>query len=339
MKDMSYKNAGVDIQAGYQSVQLIKKHIAKTQKDTLNQIGDFAGLFALHLGEMREPILVSGADGVGTKLKLAFLLDFHQSIGIDCVAMCVNDILCCGAKPLFFLDYIALDKNQPQKVSDIVQGIAQGCIEAQCQLLGGETAEMPDFYQKDEYDLAGFCVGIVDRAKMPDKRSIKEGDCIIGIASSGVHSNGFSLVRKILQDCKIDPVGYKFQSRSIGEILLTPTKIYTQSILTLLEQVSIKSLAHITGGGFYENIPRSLPQGLGAKIFIDSFPIPPIFDFLSKNGDISQEEMFGIFNMGIGMTLIIDPSDAPHALEILKECGEDAYVIGEVIEKEGILLC
>lgn len=340
MKHNSYKESGVDVEAGYQSVALIKEHIAKTQlQNSINKIGDFGGLFPLQLGSIKEPILVSGTDGVGTKLKLAFLLDAHSSIGIDCVAMCVNDILCSGAKPLFFLDYIALDKNYPQKVSQIVQGIAEGCLQAQCQLLGGETAEMPGFYAKDEYDVAGFCVGIVDKDKMPNKHKIQEGDKVIGITSSGVHSNGFSLVRKILKDHTINPSSYKFQNKTIGEILLTPTKIYVQSMLKLFEEIPIKSVAHITGGGFYENIPRSLPQGFGAIIKTNSFPILPIFDFLSQKGEIAMQEMFGVFNMGIGMTLVVCPSDANRALELLRDYGEEAYVIGEVIKGEGIHLC
>ncbi|WP_027327105.1 phosphoribosylformylglycinamidine cyclo-ligase [Helicobacter pametensis] len=340
MNQNSYKKAGVDVHAGYQSVALIKEHITKTQQNnSINTIGDFGGLFPLQLGSIKEPILVSGTDGVGTKLKLAFLLDSHSSIGIDCVAMCVNDILCSAAKPLFFLDYIALDKNYPQKVSDIVKGIAEGCVQAGCQLLGGETAEMPGFYAKDEYDVAGFCVGIVDKSKIPDKSKIQEGDKIIGIASSGVHSNGFSLVRKILKDQAIDPSSYTFQNKTIGEILLTPTKIYVQSVLKLFEEITIKSVAHITGGGFYENLPRSLPQGFGAKITLSSFPILPIFDFLSQKGGIAKQEMFGIFNMGIGMTLVINPSETNQALELLRSYGEEAYVIGEVIKEEGIYLC
>lgn len=340
MKTNSYKDAGVDVEAGYRSTQLIKEHIAKTQmKNSLNQIGDFGGLFPLQLGEIKEPILVSGADGVGTKLKFAFLLDKHASIGIDCVAMCVNDVLCCGAKPLFFLDYIALDQNYPQKVSQIVEGIAEGCVQAGCQLLGGETAEMPGFYAKNEYDLAGFCVGIVDKSKIPDKSLIKQGDILIGIASSGVHSNGFSLVRKILKDCNIDPLNYKIKDQNLAQILLTPTKIYVPSMLRLFEQISIKSVAHITGGGFYENIPRSLPQGFGVKIKTSSFPILPIFEFLAQKGKIDFQEMFGIFNMGIGMTLVVSPSDANKALKLFGDYGEEAYVIGEVVKEEGIHLC
>ncbi|MCE3047125.1 phosphoribosylformylglycinamidine cyclo-ligase [Helicobacter kayseriensis] len=335
-----YKDAGVDVEAGYQSVSLIKEHIAKTQiHNSLNQIGDFGGLFPLQLDGIKEPILVSGTDGVGTKLKFAFMLDQHSSIGIDCVAMCVNDILCCGAKPLFFLDYIALDKNYPNKVSEIVQGIAQGCIQAQCQLLGGETAEMPGFYAKDEYDVAGFCVGIVDKSKMPNKQTIQKGDRLIGIASSGVHSNGFSLVRKILQDRQIDPLNYAFEEHTLAKTLLTPTKIYVQSMLQVLKEIPIKSIAHITGGGFFENIPRSLPQGLGAKIQTNAFPILPIFEFLAQQGGLEIQAMFGIFNMGIGMTLVVRQEDVKQTLEILHSCGEKAYEIGEIIEEEGIHLC
>lgn len=335
-----YKDAGVDVQAGYQSTELIKQHIAKTQpKNALNSIGDFGGLFPLELGGMKEPILVSGTDGVGTKLKLAFLLNQHQSIGIDCVAMCVNDILCSGAKPLFFLDYIALDKNYPHKVAEIVKGIAEGCLQAQCQLLGGETAEMPGFYAKDEYDVAGFCVGIVDKSKIPNKQSIQQGDVLLGIASSGLHSNGFSLVRKILQDHQINPLDYSFENKPLGETLLTPTRIYVSSILKLLESVPVKSIAHITGGGFYENIPRSLPQGLGVKIQKQALQSPAIFDFLAHKGGVREEEMFAVFNMGVGMTLVVPPSEVDKSLEILKACGEEAYVLGEVCTQEGVCLC
>ncbi|ANV98043.1 phosphoribosylformylglycinamidine cyclo-ligase [Helicobacter enhydrae] len=340
MKHSSYKDAGVNVNAGYESTNLIKKHIAKTQlQGTINQIGDFGGFFPLQLQGMQEPILVSGTDGVGTKLKLAFLLDRHTSIGIDCVAMCVNDILCSGAKPLFFLDYIALDCNTPTKVADIVEGIAQGCIESGCQLLGGETAEMPGFYAKDEYDLAGFCVGIVEKSKIPNKARIKQGDIAIGIASSGLHSNGFSLVRKILQDNHINPLSYDFQGKPIIETLLTPTKIYVSSVLNLLATLEVKSIAHITGGGFYENIPRSLPQGLGIKISQNSIPHQPIFDFLAQKGGISQEEMFGIFNMGIGMCIIIDPSQVDRTLSTLQSSGEQVCILGEICQNEGVFLC
>lgn len=335
-----YKQAGVDIESGYKSVELIKKHIKKTQnKNSINIIGDFGGIFPLDLCEIKEPVLVSGTDGVGTKLKFAFMLDYHESIGIDCVAMCVNDILCVGAKPLFFLDYIALDKNIPEKVEKIVKGMADGCIQAQCQLLGGETAEMPNFYAKNEYDVAGFCVGIVDKNKILNKNNVKEKDVLIGISSSGLHSNGFSLVRKILQDKKIDSCAYQFNKKPLIETLLTPTKIYVKTILNILKQYNIKSISHITGGGFYENIPRSIPDNLCAKIELNSFEKPDIFNFLQKEGNISTNEMYKIFNMGIGMVLCVSKNDCNNILDTLKKENEQAFIIGEIGLGNGIKLC
>ncbi|WP_104758250.1 phosphoribosylformylglycinamidine cyclo-ligase [Helicobacter salomonis] len=335
----SYKSAGVDIQAGYESVERIKKHIARTKIQAFNQIGGFGGLFALDTTGYQRPILVSGADGVGTKLKFAFMLDCHESIGIDCVAMCVNDVLCVGAKPLFFLDYLALDKNEPSKVESIVEGIAQGCVLAGCELLGGETAEMPGFYAPEEYDLAGFCVGIVDESKILQPQSIQAGDMIIGLASSGLHSNGFSLVRKILSDRHIDPLTYTLEGQNLAQMLLTPTKIYVKPLLKLLEQIPIKSIAHITGGGFFENIPRALPEGLGAKITHASFPTPPIFDFLCAQAHLPQEEAFGVFNMGIGMVCVMCAEYTQEAIALLEAEGESAYLLGVVQEGTGVQLC
>ncbi|WP_104726074.1 phosphoribosylformylglycinamidine cyclo-ligase [Helicobacter felis] len=334
-----YKNAGVDVQAGYESVERIQKHIARTRIQESNTLGGFGGLFALNLEGFSQPMLVSGADGVGTKLKLAFAFGGHESVGVDCVAMCVNDVICLGAKPLFFLDYIALAQNEPSKVERIVAGMAQGCIEAGCELLGGETAEMPGFYAPKEYDLAGFCVGIVDKSKLLNVENVHAGDAIIGLASSGLHSNGFSLVRKILQDRSIDPSTYTLAGQNLAQILLTPTKIYVKAILKLLEHLPIKSLAHITGGGFYENVPRALPAGLQAKITKNTFVTPPIFDFLAQEGSIAQEEMFHVFNMGIGMVVILPAVHAQEALELLRACDQEAYKIGEVQEGRGVELC
>ena len=338
----SYKNAGVDITAGYQAVELMKKHIAKTvSKNALSELGGFGGLFELNIEDIKNPVLVSGTDGVGTKLKLAFDMDKHDTIGIDCVAMCVNDIICCGAKPLFFLDYIACGKNYPKKIENIVKGICDGCIKAGCSLIGGETAEMPDFYPINEYDLAGFSVGVVDKNRILNKKTIKEGDIIIALKSSGVHSNGFSLVRKILKDNKIE-LNTKFEelnNKSIGETLLEPTKIYVSSVLELNKKINIKSISHITGGGFYENIPRGLIDGMSAKININNIEILPIFNILKEIGKIEQRDMFNTFNMGVGMTLVVDKSDVKTALQTLKECGENAYVLGEIIKSnEGVIL-
>lgn len=339
----SYKKAGVDITAGYKAVELMKKHIARTMTSgVVGDIGGFGGLFELDITGMERPVLVSGTDGVGTKLKIAFLMDKHDTIGIDCVAMCVNDVICCGAKPLYFLDYIALGKNYPERVAEIVKGVAEGCVQSNCALTGGETAEMPGFYPIDEYDLAGFCVGVVDKKKILDKEKITEGDAIIALPSSGVHSNGFSLVRKVFE---IEKNGVKacydeLNGLSIGEVLLTPTKIYVRAILDLIEKITVKSIAHITGGGFYENIPRSLKEGYGAVIDKSSLKILPIFDVISKVGKIPERDMFNTFNMGVGMTVVVSKENADKAVSILNENGEHAYIIGEIKKSDvGVVIC
>lgn len=336
-----YAKAGVDITAGYKSVELIKKHIVKTNiKGVISSIGGFGGLFELDLKGIKKPILVSGTDGVGTKLKIAFLMNKHDTIGIDCVAMCVNDIICVGAKPLIFLDYIACEKNYPEKISEIVKGIAKGCIQSNCALIGGETAEMPDFYSKDEYDLAGYSTGIVDKSKIINNSLIKKGDIIIALSSSGIHSNGFSLVRKILNidNSNINNVVKELGKKSIGEILLTPTKIYVKPILKLLKKIKVKGISHITGGGFYENIPRCIPNGLCAEIEKNKIKILPIFKYIQKIGNIEERDMFNTFNMGVGMCIIVSKKDAEKTIEILNSCKEDAYIIGKIIEnKEKII--
>jgi phosphoribosylformylglycinamidine cyclo-ligase len=339
----SYAAAGVDITAGYKAVELMKAHVARTMiPGALSDLGGFGGLFELDVTGMTRPVLVSGTDGVGTKLKLAFLMDKHDTVGIDCVAMCVNDIVCCGAKPLFFLDYIALGKNVPEKVAAIVAGVAEGCVQAGCAIVGGETAEMPGFYPEDEYDLAGFSVGIVDKDKMFDKNSIREGDVIIGLPSSGVHSNGFSLVRKVLnienRDLKA-PMA-ELNGACLGEVLLTPTRIYVKSMLALMEAVPVKSASHITGGGFFENIPRSLPEGMTAKIQEEAVPVLPIFSLVESLGNIPRRDMFNTFNMGIGMTVIVAKEDAHQAIAVLQEAGECPCILGEVVaSSEGVILC
>lgn len=338
----SYKEAGVDITAGYKAVELMKQHIARTMTGgALSDIGGFGGLFELDMTGITKPVLVSGTDGVGTKLKLAFLMDKHDTVGIDCVAMCVNDIICCGAKPLFFLDYIACGKNVPERIADIVSGVAEGCVQSGASLIGGETAEMPGFYPVDEYDLAGFSVGVVDRDKIVKNDTITSGDVIIALPSSGVHSNGFSLVRKVFDvensDIKtpVDALGGK----SIGETLLTPTKIYVKPMLKLFDEVTVKGVSHITGGGFYENIPRSIPKGLGAKIEKKAVKVLPIFDLIAKTGNIPERDMFNTYNMGVGMSVIVDKNDADKALTVLHECGENAYIIGEVVRSdEGVII-
>lgn len=336
-----YAKAGVDITAGYKSVELIKKHIAKTNiKGVISSIGGFGGLFELDLKGIKKPVLVSGTDGVGTKLKIAFLMNKHDTIGIDCVAMCVNDIICVGAKPLIFLDYIACEKNYPEKISEIVKGIAKGCVQSNCTLIGGETAEMPDFYAKDEYDLAGYSTGIVDKSKIINNSLIKKGDIIIALSSSGIHSNGFSLVRKILNidNSNINNVVKELGKKSIGEILLTPTKIYVKPILKLLKKIKVKGISHITGGGFYENIPRCIPNGLCAEIEKNKIKILPIFKYIQKIGNIEERDMFNTFNMGVGMCIIVSKKDAEKTIEILSSCKEDAYIIGKIIEnKEKII--
>ncbi len=342
-KSDSYAAAGVDITAGYKAVELMKQHIARTMVNgKSDDIGGFGGLFELDMTDITTPVLVSGTDGVGTKLKMAFLMDKHDTVGIDCVAMCVNDIICVGAKPLFFLDYIACGKNYPEKIAQIVSGIAEGCVQSGCELIGGETAEMPGFYSEDEYDLAGFSVGVVDKAKVLDKTKVKEGDVIIALPSSGVHSNGFSLVRKVFDVENIDlkaPVE-ALGGASLGETLLTPTKIYVKPMLELFKAVDVKAVSHITGGGFYENIPRSLPEGFSAKIQKDSVRVLPIFKLLAETGNIPEHDMFNTFNMGVGMSVVVSADEAEKALETLKAAGEDAYVIGEIVESdEKVIIC
>ena len=336
-KSDSYAAAGVDITAGYKAVELMKAHIAKTvTSGVCSDVGGFGGLFELDLEGITKPVLVSGTDGVGTKLKLAFLMDKHDTVGIDCVAMCVNDIICCGAKPLFFLDYIACGKNVPEKIADIVKGVSDGCVQAGAALIGGETAEMPGFYPIDEYDLAGYSTGVVDKAKIIDNKSMKEGDVVIALPSSGVHSNGFSLVRKVfdVENSDIKSPVSQLGGKSIGETLLTPTKIYVKPVLALIDEVKVKGISHITGGGFYENIPRSIPEGFGAKIDKSKVRILPIFDLIAKVGGISEHDMFNTFNMGVGMSIVVAAEDAERALEVLKEKGEDAYIIGEIVKSD-----
>ncbi|MGN0980213.1 MAG: phosphoribosylformylglycinamidine cyclo-ligase [Candidatus Avoscillospira sp.] len=333
----SYAAAGVDITAGYKAVELMKSHVARTMTSgVISDIGGFGGLFAPDLSGMEAPALVSGTDGVGTKLKLAFLMDRHDTVGIDCVAMCVNDIICCGAKPLFFLDYIACGKNYPEKIAQIVSGVAEGCVQSEAALIGGETAEMPGFYPEDEYDLAGFAVGIVDKKKIIDHSKMTPGDVILALPSSGVHSNGFSLVRKVfdVEHCDLKAPVEKLGGKSLGETLLTPTKIYVKPVLALCKDVTVKGISHITGGGFFENIPRSIPDGLGAKIAMDDVRVLPIFDLLAETGGISRRDMFNTFNMGVGMSIVVAKEDRDKALEILRANGEDAYVLGEIVESQ-----
>ncbi len=340
-KSDSYAAAGVDITAGYRAVELMKKHIARTLTPACSDVGGFGGLFALDLAGIGEPVLVSGTDGVGTKLKIAFVLDKHDTIGIDCVAMCVNDIICCGAKPIFFLDYIACGKNIPEKIAAIVGGVAEGCVLAGCALIGGETAEHPGMMPEDEYDIAGFSVGIADKSKIPDKNMISPGDIIVALPSSGVHSNGFSLIRKVFDIGRADierPIG-ELGGRSIGEVLLTPTRIYVKSMLALFDRVSVRGVTHITGGGFYENFPRSLPEGLAASIEQKSIKTPPIFSLIQKAGGVSEHDMFNTFNMGVGMSVIVPPAEADTALELLAKEGESPYIIGEIVRSDkGIII-
>ena len=330
----SYKAAGVDVTAGYKGVELMKKAVQATYTNAvISDIGGFGGLYEPQIKEMEEPILVSGTDGVGTKLKLAFLMDKHDTIGEDCVAMCVNDVICTGASPMFFLDYMALGKNIPEKVATIVAGVAEGCKKANCSLIGGETAEMPGFYPVDEYDLAGFCVGIVDKKKIINNKTIEIGDKVIGLKSSGVHSNGFSLVRKVFDVNKENLNEYvESLGCTVGEALLKPTKIYVKPILKLIEQVKVKGISHITGGGFYENMPRMLRDGVALKINKNSYEIPPIFKLIAERGNIPERDMYNTFNMGIGMAVIVPENEVEKSLEILKQAGEEAYLIGEVVE-------
>ena len=336
-KSDSYAAAGVDITAGYRSVELMKQHINRTKNEgCLDDVGGFGGCFGLNLAGITEPVLVAGTDGVGTKIKLAQILDIHDTIGIDCVAMCANDIICCGAKPLFFLDYIACGKNKPEKIADIVKGVAEGCVQSGCALIGGETAEHPGLMPEDDYDLAGYCTGIVDKSKIIDNNTMNEGDVVIALASSGVHSNGFSLVRKVfdIENADVTIPCEELGGKSIGETLLTPTRLYVKSVLALIEKVNVKGISHITGGGFYENIPRSIPDGLGAKIEKSKVKILPIFELIQKVGNISEHDMFNTFNMGVGMSIVVPSEQAELALEILTENGEDAYIIGEIVKSE-----
>ena len=336
---MDYKNAGVDIEAGYKAVELMKEHIAGTMRsEVLTDIGGFSGAFSMEAFKtMEQPTLVSGTDGVGTKLKVAFEMDRHDTVGIDCVAMCVNDIACAGGEPLFFLDYIACGKNEPEKIASIVSGVANGCKQSGAALIGGETAEMPGFYPVDEYDLAGFAVGVVDRKNMITRKTTAKGDVLVGIASSGIHSNGYSLVRKVFEMKKesLDKTYESLGGKSLGETLLTPTVIYVKALRTIKEGgVTIKGCSHITGGGFYENIPRMLPENAHANIKVGSYEIPPIFDMLAKEGNISKEMMYNTYNMGIGMLLAVDAADADKTVALAEQAGEKAYIIGEIAEGE-----
>ncbi len=337
----SYKKAGVDVTAGYKAVDLMKVHVKKTITDgVLSGIGGFGGLFEPDLTGIQKPVFVSGTDGVGTKLKIAFLMDKHNTIGIDCVAMCVNDIVCCGAKPQFFLDYIAVGKNYPEKVAEIVSGIADGCVQSGCALIGGETAEMPGFYPVDEYDVAGFAVGVVDKEKILKPETQKAGDVLIALKSSGVHSNGFSLIRKVFT-VNEQTLARHFSDlgTTLGDSLLTPTKIYVKPILSLLEQVNVKAISHITGGGFYENIPRSLPEGISAQISRNSVQVLPIFDLIARTGHIPERDMFNTFNMGVGMTVSVDKNDVDKTINILNNSGVESYVLGELVNSnEGVII-
>jgi len=344
-KSESYAAAGVDITAGYRAVELMKRHIARTKNEgCLDDVGGFGGCFGLNLDGMEEPVLVSGTDGCGTKVKMAILMDQHDTIGIDAVAMCVNDIICCGAKPLFFLDYIACGKNVPEKIAAIVSGVAEGCVQSGAALIGGETAEHPGMMPIEDYDLAGFAVGIVDKKKILDNTRMAEGDVVIALASSGVHSNGFSLVRKVF-DIDRNPANLyepceALGGKSIAETLLTPTRIYVKSVLSLLEKVDVKGISHITGGGFYENIPRSIPKGLSAKITKSAVKVLPIFDLIAKTGNVPERDMYNTYNMGVGMSIVVPADAVDQSLEILRAGGEDAYVIGEIIKgDDGVVFC
>ena len=338
----AYAEAGVDITAGYRAVELMKGHIARTKTaGCLDDVGGFGGCFAPNLRGIEEPVLVSGTDGVGTKIRLAMLMNRHDTIGIDCVAMCVNDIICCGAQPLFFLDYIACGKNRPEKIAEIVSGVAEGCVKAGCALIGGETAEHPGLMPENDYDLAGYCTGLVDKKKMPDKNCVREGDAVIALASSGVHSNGFSLVRRVfdIENCDLSAPVAALGGRTLGETLLTPTKIYVKSVLSLFEAVRVKAVSHITGGGFYENLPRALPDGYSAVVHRETLKTPPIFGLISEKGGLSEREMFNTFNMGVGMSITVADEDKQKALEVLRENGEDAYVMGTIIKSdEGVII-
>ena len=338
----SYAAAGVDITAGYRSVELMKQYVARTMNEhCIGGLGGFGGLFELDCTGYKHPVLISGTDGVGTKLKIAMIMDKHDTIGIDCVAMCVNDIICCGAKPLVFLDYIALGKNIPEKVADIVKGVADGCVETGCALVGGETAEMPGFYPVDEYDLAGFSVGVVDKDKMLDPENVQPGDVMIALPSSGVHSNGFSLVRKVFElESKPRNIFREFNGSTLGETLLTPTRLYVKPMLKLMDEIKVKSVVHVTGGGFYENIPRALNDRTKAVVERNSVRVLPIFQEIQKVGEISEHDMFNTFNMGVGMVLTVPAAQADKALEILHANGEpEAYKLGVIAEGDGVELC
>ena len=342
-KSESYAAAGVDITAGYKSVELMKKHIKRTKNaGCLDDVGGFGGCFGLDLTGITEPVLVSGTDGCGTKVKLAILMDKHDTIGIDAVAMCVNDIICCGAKPLFFLDYIACGKNYPEKIAEIVGGVAEGCVQSGAALIGGETAEHPGLMPAEDYDLAGYCTGIVDKSKIIDNKTMAAGDVVIALPSTGIHSNGFSLCRKVFDIDNHNPELYvareELGGRTIAEALLTPTRIYVKSVLALLEQVKVKGISHITGGGFYENIPRSIPDGLGAKIDKSAVKVLPIFDLIAKWGNIPERDMYNTYNMGVGMSIVVAKEDVDTALAILRENGDDAYVIGEIIASDNPII-
>lgn len=338
----SYKEAGVDITAGYKAVELMKKHVARTMPEGKADIGGFGGLFPLDVAGMKKPMLVSGTDGVGTKIKLAFLTDKHDTVGIDCVAMCVNDIVCCGAKPIVFLDYIACGRNFPEKIAAIVGGVAEGCVRAGCALVGGETAEHPGLMPEEEYDLAGFAVGVVDAEKVIDNTRMKAGDVMLALPSSGVHSNGFSLVRKVfnVEHCDLAAPVEELGGKALGEVLLAPTEIYVKPVLALLKEVEVKGISHITGGGFYENMPRSIPKGLGVKIKRADVKVLPIFDLIQKKGNVSEHDMFNTFNMGVGMSIVVAKEDVEKAISVLKANGEDAYVLGEIVKSDdGVILC
>ena len=338
----SYKEAGVDITAGYKAVELMKKHVARTMPQGKADIGGFGGLFPLDVAGMKQPVLVSGTDGVGTKIKLAFLMDKHDTVGIDCVAMCVNDIICCGAKPIVFLDYIACGRNFPEKIASIVGGVAEGCVRAGCALVGGETAEHPGLMPEEEYDLAGFAVGVVDAEKVIDNTKMKAGDVMLALPSSGVHSNGFSLVRKVfdVEHCDLLAPVEELGGKGLGEVLLTPTKIYVKPVLALLKEVEVKGISHITGGGFYENMPRSIPKGLGVKIRKENVKVLPIFSLIQKRGNVSEHDMFNTFNMGVGMSIVVAKEDAEKAISVLHANGEEAYVLGEIVNSgDGVILC
>ena len=341
----SYKEAGVDITAGYKAVELMKKHISRTRNEgCLDDVGGFGGCFGLPIAGMEEPVLVSGTDGCGTKVKLAILMDKHDTIGIDAVAMCVNDIICVGAKPLFFLDYIACSKNVPEKIAEIVAGVAEGCVQSGAALIGGETAEHPGMMPVEDYDLAGFAVGVVDKKKILDNSKMAAGDVVIALPSTGIHSNGFSLIRRVFDIDNNNPELYvpreELGGKSIGETLLTPTRIYVKPVLALLEAVTVKGISHITGGGFYENIPRSIPKGLGAKINKSDIKVLPIFDLIAKTGNIPERDMFNTYNMGVGMSVVVSKEDVDKALEVLRANDVDAYVIGEIVEsEEGVIIC